>query len=85
LLFNLIVRTLSGMKKLGRPKKPKGATKEEYMELRLDAAEKQAFWDAASLAGQALSVWVRQRLRKAAQKELEDADKPVAFLDRLSA
>jgi len=71
---------MSGMKTRGRPKKPKGLTKEEYLELRLDAAEKQAFWDAASLAGMALSVWVRERLRRAARKELEDAEKPVAFL-----
>ncbi|MGD0390138.1 MAG: hypothetical protein ABSC42_14420 [Tepidisphaeraceae bacterium] len=73
------------MARPGRPKNPKGASKEEYLELRLDAAEKQAFWDAADLAGMALSVWVRERLRKAARKELEDAEKPVAFLDRLSA
>jgi uncharacterized protein (DUF1778 family) len=69
------------MAKAGRPRKPKGTTKEEYMELRLDAAEKQAFWDAANLAGMALSVWVRERLRRAARKELEDADKPVAFIE----
>jgi uncharacterized protein (DUF1778 family) len=72
------------MKKLGRPKKAKGTTKEEYLELRLDTAEKQAFWDAATLSGMALSVWVRERLRKAARKELEDADKPVAFVEQLS-
>jgi uncharacterized protein (DUF1778 family) len=71
------------MAKPGRPKKPKGTAKEEYLELRLDAAEKQAFWDAANLSGMALSVWVRERLRRAARKELEDADKAVAFLDRL--
>jgi len=68
------------MAKAGRPRKPKGAGKEEYMELRLDAAEKQAFWDAAELAGMALSVWVRERLRRAARKELEEANRPVAFL-----
>ena len=68
------------MAKRGRPKSPKGTTKQDYMELRLDTAEKQAFWDAANLAGMALSVWVRERLRKAARKELEDAEKPVAFL-----
>ena len=73
------------MAKAGRPKKPKGTAKEEYLELRLDAAEKKAFWDAANLSGMALSVWVRERLRKAARKELEDADKPVAFVSRQSA
>ena len=73
------------MKTRRRPKKPKGSTKEEYLELRLDAAEKQAFWDAAALSGMALSVWVRERLRKAARKELEDAEKPVPFLESLTA
>jgi hypothetical protein len=68
------------MAKAGRPKKPKGTAKEEYMELRLDASEKRAFWDAANLSGMALSVWVRERLRRAARKELEDAEQPVAFL-----
>jgi len=76
---------MSGMAKAGRPRKQKGTGKEEYLELRLDAAEKQAFRDAATLAGMAVSVWVRERLRKAARRELEDAEKPVAFLDRLSA
>ncbi|MDP9175471.1 MAG: hypothetical protein M3O30_16640 [Planctomycetota bacterium] len=80
LLLKIIVRTMSGMEKRGRPSKPKGTTKEEYLELRLDAAEKQAFWDAASLSGMALSVWVRSKLRKAAQRELEDAGHSVAFL-----
>jgi uncharacterized protein (DUF1778 family) len=73
------------MAKAGRPKKPKGTAKEDYMELRLDASEKQAFKDAADLSGMALSVWVRERLRRAARKELESAEKPVAFLERLTA
>jgi len=54
--------------------------KEEYLELRLYAVEKQAFKDAADLRGMALSVWVRERLRLAAQKELEEANRPVAFM-----
>jgi uncharacterized protein (DUF1778 family) len=72
------------MSKIGRPRKPKGAGKEEYLELRLDAAEKQAFWDAANLSGMALSVWVRERLRRAARKELENANRPVPFMGRLT-
>jgi uncharacterized protein (DUF1778 family) len=68
------------MRKSGRPKNLPGSTKDDYLELRLDAAEKRAFKDAASLAGMALSVWVRERLRKASRKELEDAARPVAFL-----
>jgi hypothetical protein len=73
------------MRKTGRPKNPPGTAKGEYLELRLDVAEKQAFKDAATLAGMALSVWVRERLRKVARKELEDAEQSVAFLERAPA
>jgi uncharacterized protein (DUF1778 family) len=59
--------------------------KEDYMELRLDAAEKEAFVQAAKVAGMSLSGWVRDRLRRASRKELEDMSMPVAFIDRLSA
>lgn len=60
-------------------------SKSEYMELRLDAAEKEAFVQAAQVAGMSLSGWVRDRLRRASRKELQDMDMPVAFLDRLTA
>lgn len=68
------------MSKPGRPKKAAEQTKGEYIELRVGADEKQAFIDAANLSGMALSVWVREKLRRAARKELEDAERPVAFL-----
>lgn len=55
------------------------------MELRLDTAEKEAFVQAALVAGMSLSGWVRDRLRKASRKELQDMNMPVAFLDRLTA
>jgi len=71
------------MAKRGRPKLP--SVKQEYMELRLDAAEKEAFFKAAELAGMSLSGWVRDRLRRASKKELQDMDMPVAFLERLTA
>jgi len=77
------VRTLSGMAKRGRPKSEK--VKGEYMELRLDVAEKEAFVKAAEAAGMSLSAWVRARLRRASMKELQDMGLPVAFLERLSA
>jgi hypothetical protein len=73
------------MKKRGRPKLPAGSIKGEYMEMRLDVAEKEAFVRAAEVAGMSLSAWVRDRLRRASRKELENMDMPVAFLDRLSA
>ena len=73
------------MKKRGRPKNIVGSVKQEYMELRLDSAEKEAFVRAAEVAGMSLSAWVRDRLRRASRKELEDMKLPVAFLERLSA
>lgn len=60
-------------KRTGRPKKDK--TKSDYLEVRLDCEEKQAFKDAADLAGLALSTWVRERLRIVARKELEEFGK----------
>jgi hypothetical protein len=66
-----------------RVRTPKGSDtgKSEYLEIRLGAAEKQAFKDAADLAGLAVSAWVRERLRRIATKELQDAMRPVAFLE----
>ncbi len=53
------------MKRRGRPRKSN--TREEYLEVRLDGPEKQAFKDAADLSGLAVSAWVRERLREAAK------------------
>jgi uncharacterized protein (DUF1778 family) len=47
--------------------------------LRMTEEEKQAFQDAAELAGLDLAAWVRTVLRKAAAKELSDAGQAVAF------
>jgi hypothetical protein len=67
----------------GRPPKEPDRVKADYLDIRLGAAEKQAFRDAANLAGLDLSAWVRERLRVAARKELESANLPVAFLVRV--
>jgi hypothetical protein len=67
-------------KKRGRPPVGSGKAKAEYLEVRLEVAEKQAFQEAAGLAGLALSAWVRERLRKAARRELQDSGQPVPFL-----
>jgi hypothetical protein len=64
-----------------RTPKDSDAGKSEYMEIRLGAAEKQAFKDAADLAGLGVSAWVRERLRRIAIKELQEASRPVAFLE----
>jgi hypothetical protein len=66
--------------KRGRPQGATGKSKGEVMQVRLDAAEKQAFTDAAALDGKDLSEWVRDRLRRLSRQELEEAGKPVAFL-----
>ena len=66
--------------KRGRPPKGPDRIKSEYLDMRLEASEKQAFRDAAELAGLDLSSWVRERLRASARKELEGAGKAVAFL-----
>jgi hypothetical protein len=67
-------------KRRGRPPKSSGDLKTEYLDVRLDAGEKEAFWDAARIAGIPLSTWVRERLRTAARRELIEVGKPIAFL-----
>lgn len=69
----------------GRPKKDPARAKGEYLEIRLEAAEKRAFRDAAELAGLDLSAWVRERLRVIARQELEGAGLIVAFLHKETA
>lgn len=54
--------------------------KSESVLMRLDPEEKEAFKQAAELAGITLSAWIRERLRRAAIKELEEAAIPIAFL-----
>jgi predicted DNA binding CopG/RHH family protein len=66
------------MAKLGRPKTKNPL--DEYIELRVSESEKQAFRDAAERAGLPLATWMRERLRKIAIRELENAELPVAFL-----
>jgi antitoxin component of RelBE/YafQ-DinJ toxin-antitoxin module len=54
--------------------------KSDSLKIRLGPEEKQAFQDAAELAGVALSAWIRERLRKAARHELEEAGLRIPFL-----
>jgi uncharacterized protein (DUF1778 family) len=49
------------------------ATKAEYLQLRVTAEEKVAFEKAAELCGVGVSSWVRERLRRACRRELEEA------------
>ena len=69
-------------KKRGRPPIDPSKAKAEYLDIRLEVAEKAAFLNAADLAGVPLSVWVRERLRRAARKELEEGGQSVPFLRR---
>jgi uncharacterized protein (DUF1778 family) len=73
------------MAKMGRPKKQADAVKTDYLEVRCEETEKQAFRTAAEASGLPLSGWIRERLRRAARKELDELGKPVPFLDRLSS
>lgn len=54
--------------------------KSEGVLLRMGPREKEAFTEAARLAGAPLAVWMRERLRQAAAKELEGDGREVAFL-----
>jgi hypothetical protein len=69
-------------RKRGRPPLDPKRAKAEYLEVRLETTEKQAFKDAADLAGLPLSTWARERLRRAARKELGESGHPVAFLGK---
>jgi len=55
----------------------------DLMQLRLKPEEKDAFQQAADLAGIGLSSWVRERLRWAATRELENAGRSIPFIKRL--
>lgn len=68
-------------------RRPRGSGKRkgELLQVRVDEAEKVAFNEAADLSGLPLSGWVRERLRRAAVRELEDAGKPVAFVEGYSS
>jgi len=68
----------------GRPRKSSANAKSISVLLRMEPGEKAAFGDAAAIAGIPLSVWIRERLRLAAARELEGMDRPVAFLESLA-
>ncbi len=68
------------MKKRGRPKNPENAVKKRVLQIRLLEQEKQAFDEAAEIAGLSLSSWVRERLREQSRKELQEAKRKIPFL-----
>jgi hypothetical protein len=56
--------------------------KQEVVLIRLSKAEKDGFREAADLAGVGLSAWVRERLRQAAIRELQQAGRIAPFIRR---
>jgi uncharacterized protein (DUF1778 family) len=52
------------------------------MEIRVQSDEKSAFKEAAAISGIPLSAWVRERLRRAAIKDLTEAGRQISFLQR---
>jgi hypothetical protein len=54
--------------------------KTAWFKLRITPAEKAGFQEAADIAGISLSAWARERLRRAAIRELEDASRDIPFL-----
>ena len=49
--------------------------------MRVTESEKKAFRDAADRSGIPMATWIRERLRRVAVREPENADLPVAFLE----
>lgn len=70
--------------KRGRPPLRSGAKCKSIL-VRLDTQEKKAFAGAANLAGVPLAVWMRERLRTVARRELEEAGQDVPFVPSVSS
>jgi hypothetical protein len=66
--------------KRGRPPKKANDLYTEDLLVKLKADEKEAFRNAAELAGVPLSTWVRERLRRVAMRELQEASRPIPFI-----
>jgi hypothetical protein len=67
-------------KRRGRPLKGSADKKSDAILLRLEPREKEGFGAAAAIAGVPLAVWMRERLRRIARQELEEAKQPIPFL-----
>jgi uncharacterized protein (DUF1778 family) len=70
--------------KTGRPKNDRNSVRSETLEFRLSPSEKTAFQEAADIAGIPLSAWIRERLRRAARKELEESGQKIAFMEHIT-
>lgn len=58
------------------------AGKTETLKMRLTPEEKASFLAASELSGLTLSAWIRERLRRSARIELEEAGEKVPFRKR---
>lgn len=58
----------------------KSDRKQEVVMLRLSTDEKLGFREASDLAGIGLSTWIRERLRRAAIRELEEVGRAAPFI-----
>jgi hypothetical protein len=72
--------TTNSRMRRGRPRKGSDQKKEIRLDIRLQASEKDAFREAAEVAGLDLSAWIRERLRWAAARELGAASRSASFL-----
>lgn len=64
----------------GRPSKGSDKLNSVRLDMRLHETEKEAFRAAAELSGLEMSAWIRERLRRVAREELQEAGKDVPFL-----
>lgn len=61
------------------------ADKDYNLQVRMTSAERLAFDEAARTSGVSLSAWVRDRLRRAAREELQEAGLRVPFIEELKS
>jgi hypothetical protein len=54
--------------------------KDQVVIIRLSADEKSAFKEAADLAGIGLSSWIRERLRRTSNRELDEVGRTAQFI-----
>lgn len=62
-------------------RKPTGERKGDYLEVRLSDVEKRTFLAAAKIGGLPLSAWVRERLRRAAIRDLEEVGHSIPLFE----
>ncbi len=82
MIFKFFVTTISLMAKNrgGAPRKSPDKSKSALIQLRVSAAEKEAFQMASEADGKKLSEWMRDRLRAVSRKELEELGQSAPFV-----